>query len=66
MMLGWMLRLLCSPWDFDQAKNPAGSGNFAVSNCQPFHVSGALKSVSVTRTSSGTPSLRNRGRIVSR
>lgn len=63
-MLGWVLSVLCSPWAADQSKKPFGSGNFARSICQPLHVFGDLKSVSVTRTSSGTPSERNLGRIV--
>jgi hypothetical protein len=63
-MLGWMFSVLCRPCFCDQSKNAAGSGNLLLSISQPSQVAGDLKSVSVTRTSSGTPSARNFGRTV--
>ena len=62
-MLGWMFSEVCRPWAWAQAKYAAGFGNLAGSVSHPFHWFGDLKSVSVTRTSSGTPSLRNLGKM---
>lgn len=63
-MLGCTLSVLCSPCAADQSKNPFGSGNLTGSISQPLQLFTALKSVSVTSTSSGTPSDRKAGRMV--